>query len=216
MLAIAFAKQGANVEGLEPSTRMIAMAKEKDTEERVTWINKRAEQFEFPEKKYDVVFSHDSFHLIDNPSELIEKIVIGLNPGGFFAVGSAMFNFDLHPEASEAYKQIFIDNIPTETEENFNRWACTNFSSLMSGAGLQKIKTAKVQVKEEYTTEQIINYLLNVSKTAGLKEDVRNKIDEELRKKFKTIFPDGKCIGYDEYSIIYGQKPPENHNLKSA
>lgn len=208
-LALSFVRESNKVTGIDGSKAMIDVAKEKDRENKANWVNKDAENFlSNSQEEYDFILSHDSFHLFNNRKELIEKCRNSLRPGGIFGIGSAIFNFDINPDASEALQRVLVNhNVLSKdnSEKELGDWHSSEFADLMSEAGL-KVTTETVKNKTSYSIREIIDYLLNISLTANLDKEVKDKIYQELYYEFKKIFPEGICSGDDEYRFVYGQK----------
>ena len=204
--AIRFAASGAKVTGIDPSEKMIKMAKKKDLEESVSWVKIAAEDFEFGEGEYDLIFTHDSFHLIKHPDEVIKKIVRGLKPGGIFVFGSTDFAFDTHAEASKAIDRVYSENVPDYKDGSWGDWEPEKFVMKMLKQRLL-VALREVSVESTHTVEQMAISSANVSRTARLNETERAKIADAFRKELVEIFPDGECHGNNVYTVVYGQKP---------
>ena len=202
-LAIAFSKFSSFIEGIDISKTMIEMAKKKDENNKVTWIHKPVDDFEYGENNYDLIISFESFHLFPNQKELIRKCVNALKPGGSLCLGWRTFAFD--------YK------LKTVMEESFAKynlnygwgyWTCDNFPSIVSNFKheLSLLHKKNIYIKSKISNETMLTYLLNVSNAAYLEDKLKKKITIELSKGISKIYPSGKGIGNDEYTIQYCTK----------
>jgi len=81
------AENGArNVVGIDMSERMIAEAKRRNGDERITYRLCAANDYEYPAKSYDLVISNLVLHYIEDLDEIYRKIYAALRPGGVFVM----------------------------------------------------------------------------------------------------------------------------------
>lgn len=203
-LALNFAKYSSFVEGIDISKTMIDMAKKKDIQEKVTWIHKSVSEFDFGIEKYNLIFSFESFHLLPNQKELIQRFAQALKPDGILCIGWAMYAFD--PPLKDIIEKTFANHgIPWD---DWGAWTCPMFSEMVrvSNTGLSFPKQKSIKVKSHISTKAILNYFFSVSKTAHLNEHIKQKISQELSKGISEIYPSGESVGYDQYTIIYCKK----------
>ncbi len=86
------AEQGAaQILGIDLSERMIAEAKKRNTNERITYRVSDLENYEYPEETWDCVISNLALHYIESLNNVYRNVYRTLNPGGTF-----LFNIE-HP-----------------------------------------------------------------------------------------------------------------------
>ncbi|HSW88970.1 MAG TPA: class I SAM-dependent methyltransferase [Candidatus Saccharimonadales bacterium] len=199
-LALELSKYSTFVEGIDISKDMIKMAEEKDTHNKVKWINKSVDRFDLGKNKYDIIISFESFHLFPNQVKLIKRCAKSLKAGGILCIGWRMFAFDM--PLQHALEETFAEyNVPYE----FGYWTCPNFPEicLQAKTDLSTLRKKTMNVKTRVANEVIMKYIFNLSNSAHLREDLKKKLSQSLWKKMLKIFPSGECIGYDQYTIMY-------------
>lgn len=202
-LTLKLADISSFVEGIDNSRTMIKMAKAKDVNKKVQWIYDSVENFEFGEKKYDLILSFESFHLFPKKRELIKKCAKALKKGGFLCIGFRMYAFDI--PLREAFEQTFADhNIPYE----WGFWTYPNFSTDVKAAkvGLSSLEEKDIKIPARVSTENILNFVFNISHSASLTDNLKRSAYEDLKKRILKVYPSGECRGYDQYIIQYCRK----------
>ena len=80
-----FVSKGAEkVVGIDISTKMLEIAKEENSDPKITYINMPMEDIGELSEKFDLVISSLAFHYIEDFSGVVKKINDLLNPGGLF------------------------------------------------------------------------------------------------------------------------------------
>lgn len=80
-----FAENGASkVVGIDISEKMLKVAKEENSDEKITYINMAMEDLSQIEEQFDVVVSSLAFHYVEDFSGVIEKIYNILSDDGVF------------------------------------------------------------------------------------------------------------------------------------
>jgi ubiquinone/menaquinone biosynthesis C-methylase UbiE len=199
--------ENMKVVGLDRSEAMLKLAvseeEKRGKENKVDWKNIPVEDLR-SEDRYDGIFSHDSVHLFANPKESIKGLAKRLKPGGSFAIGSVMYAFD-RGQAEDVTKRVYKKyNIDTD----WGDWESNNFSDYMTEEGLE-VEKLKLSARALYTPGEIADYLRNVSLTAKLKEDEKDRLRDSLYMEFKSLVGHAKYAGEDKYTLIIGTKPKE-------
>ncbi len=79
------AEQGAaSVVGIDPSRRMLQVAREKNHFPQVSYLQETMENVEFPPESFDLVFSSLALHYVEDYRGVVEKVWRFLRPGGSF------------------------------------------------------------------------------------------------------------------------------------
>ena len=80
-----FVSKGAEkVVGIDISTKMLEIAKEENSDPKITYINMPMEDIGELSEKFDLVISSLAFHYIEDFSGVVKKINDLLNPDGLF------------------------------------------------------------------------------------------------------------------------------------
>ncbi|MBA2634960.1 MAG: class I SAM-dependent methyltransferase [Chloroflexi bacterium] len=82
-LAVHIAEAGAaEVIGLDPSQRMLAVARVERAHPRVTYVQASMDEADFPAGRFDLVVSSLALHYVENYAGLVRRIADWLVPGG--------------------------------------------------------------------------------------------------------------------------------------
>lgn len=78
-------QQGAEaVTGIDLSERMLAEARRRNADPRITYLRMAVEDFDYPAGAYDVVLSSLTFHYLEPFGEVCRRVHRTLTPGGAF------------------------------------------------------------------------------------------------------------------------------------
>lgn len=203
-IALMFAKKSSFVEGIDSSKTMIEMAQKKDAHQKVTWIYKSVDDFNFESEKYQLIFTYEAFHLFQNHVSLIKKCSKALKPGGFLGIGWTMYEWDF--PLKQAIKETFADHGIFRGE--WGLWTCPKFPAdvIASKTDLTVPLKKTIGIKSQTPVSVITNYILNNSKSTFLSNDLKSKIAKDLEKRFLKIYPSGESHGYTRYSLMYCKK----------
>ena len=72
------------VNGVDPSARMLSLARERTSDTRITYVQAFAEEAEFPKASADVVVSVLALHYVADLLPVLQRIARWLVPGGTF------------------------------------------------------------------------------------------------------------------------------------
>lgn len=196
--------QFCHVTGLDISHKMIEIAKEKDVNSRVTWVEANVDKYNFPHESLDVVIAYESFHLFPNIEQLIERIIQWLRPNGIISMGWCVYGWEvkLKNEILAVFEKFGLiwGEWSYQKFEKFHYLIETEFENV-----LMSVQESKVCVNEKWSVDRIVNYLTAISKVDQLGTDVCESIREEL----KTCIVDkyGLFIDGDtDYWIRYASK----------
>lgn len=97
------AEQGAKeVLGIDMSEKMIAEAKKRNADEKITYKNGNLKDYEYPQQEWDVVVSNLVLHYIADLENIFQKVYQTLKPEGTF-----LFNIE-HPVFTSGVKQEWV------------------------------------------------------------------------------------------------------------
>lgn len=203
-LALTFANKTSFVEGLDASKTMISMAEEKDKDKKVKWIHKNTEDFDLGQEKYDLIFSYESFHLFRNHKKLIKQCARALKPGKYLGLGWVVYEWDI-PLKDAIYETFAKYGI---ARGEWGLWTCPQFAEDVQEATTELAIPEKKELKISTQTpiHVIVNYILSISKSASLNEEIKAKIARDLEKRFLEIYPSGKSDGYTVYSLVFSKR----------
>lgn len=97
------AEQGAQrILGIDASEKMLATARERNADEKITYCKCGIEEYDYPENTWDVVVSNLALHYIEDLDTVFERVARTLKPGGVF-----VFNIE-HPTFTAGIKQDWL------------------------------------------------------------------------------------------------------------
>jgi len=169
----------SEVIGLDISKKMLAVAKEKFSGDRIKYINSSLEEMEFDDNSFDVILSSLTFHYVKNFNELIFKLSKYIRKDGIL-----LFSIE-HPIATaKIVKQGWVK----DESGNKLHWVMDNYQE----EGLRHHKWVLDNViKYHRTVSTIINTLidhgfsiLKVNEPVALLEEEEKKetLKEERRR----------------------------------
>lgn len=142
-------EQGAaRIMGIDLSERMIGEAKRRNSGEKITYRVCGIEEYEYPEKTWDLVVSNLALHYIEDLEQIFQKVRRTLKPEGIF-----LFNIE-HPvfTASEGQDWIY------EEDGRPGHWPVDNY--FMPGERKTHFLGCDVR-KQHHTLTQILMGLIN-------------------------------------------------------
>lgn len=203
-LALFFSKKAAFVQGIDASGVMIEEAKKKDSEKKVAWFHNSVDNFDLGKDRYNLIYSYESFHLFSNQRELIQRCAEALKPGGYLAIGWAIYEWDipLRNAITETFTSFGI------TRGEWGVWMCPNFSNDVASLDgkLAEPQVKEILIQSKTPIKTIIEFIFSNSKSSDLKDELKPKIASELTKRFFEIYPSGESDGYTTYSLRFTQK----------
>lgn len=113
----AIERGASSVLGIDLSEKMIAEAKHKNSDPKITYCVTSLNDYDYPEKTYDCVISNLVLHYIDNLEEVYQKVWNTLKPGGVF-----LFNIE-HPVFTAGINETWIYDL----EGNPKAWPVDNY-----------------------------------------------------------------------------------------
>lgn len=203
-IALALADRSLYVTGIDISTAMLDLAKSKDSDGKVRWLKTSASDYDFGMEKNKLVISFDSFHLFPERIKIIGNASKSLIKGGFFAVGWAMYEWDIQ------LKEV-IHNVFSKYHIKRPAWGLWTNPNLANEISSSKARLSK-PILNEFTVpaitpvSMIAEYILNNSKSIHLGSLEKQKIKADLIKEILRIFPEGESKGHSTYSILYSEK----------
>lgn len=81
------ADQGVHVTGLDPSREMLAIAREKDGDKKVRWVEGDAHDLPFMDGSFHLVISVTALEFMKEPQKVLREAMRVLKPGGRIVLG---------------------------------------------------------------------------------------------------------------------------------
>jgi len=78
------AQAGHDVTGVDLSEESLAVARQYDSTQNVSYLRRDARSLEFPDSSFDVVCAMDFLEHVDSPGDVIRECARTLKPGGIF------------------------------------------------------------------------------------------------------------------------------------
>lgn len=191
-----------NVVGLDISLNMIANAKKKDITNTIKWIQMDVLKYSFPYMYYDLIITYESIHLFPNIESVVKKCEKSLKSGGFLCMGWCYYNWELVIEKE-------IVDIFNKYGVIWGEWSYQKFEQFSElikfFPNFSQTKEKHISVYEEWSTNDIVNYITSISKVLDLDGSIINSIKQDLENVLRQKY--GDCfIGNTEYCIRYSQK----------
>jgi SAM-dependent methyltransferase len=204
-VAISLASMGSRVVGLDASIEMLRVAQRMPGAGRVSWVNQPVEEFDFGRRRFDAVFSYESFHLFPTPLALVGRIGHALAPGGRFGVGWRI----------ASWEDEFKDHI-VSTFESFGislaDWGystCHDFEEWIEATGaFDPPLQAEVQLPSWDSIEDAATFLASIDRTSHLGDAARRRLRGALRKGFEAGCTDRHLVGVTTFGIKWAVRAP--------
>lgn len=190
--------------GLDISHNMIEIAKAKDVNSTITWIEANVEKYDFAHESLDVAIAYESFHLFPNIEILIERIIKWLRPNGIISMGWCVYGWEvkLKNEILSVFEQFGLawGEWSYQKFKKFRYLIETKFDNVLT-----PVQESSVCVNEKWSVDRIVNYLTAISKVEQLGADVRESIRHELKTRIEDKY--GSLIeGNTDYWVRYAIK----------
>jgi SAM-dependent methyltransferase len=203
-LALALAKTGATLIGLDSSRSMLEIAKSRDSGKRVTWELADVHRRVFPERHFTNIFSFESFHLFERSNELISRISRSLKVGGKFGIGWCGHFWE------QSLREIIVDVFATHGIE-WGEWGYQSCPGIEQSVGRRDLSFGatehrRVQVLTKVKLEQIASYLTCIGKAHVLSATARERLRNDLEAAFRERFREETIEGGSEFGIKYWEK----------
>ena len=137
-VALEFAKKCDDVTGIDLSSEMLAIARKKDKDNRVRFLQMDATRLDFADKEFDI--SAISFGLHDMPPEAREKALRELGR----VTRKRIVIVDYNPPPNRLLRAIYTALVSLWESKYFPEFARSDFKGLLTRCGLR--------VKAEKTT----------------------------------------------------------------
>lgn len=193
-----------NVEGLDISYNMIELAKKRDKEDKIKWINADAVKYKLPKTHYDLIIAYESMHLFSNVQNIIESAAYGLKQGGYLCMGWCSYNWELILEKD-------IIDIFRKHGVIWGEWGYQKFDSFskriqsMKYLPFSQLTEKYVCASEKWSVKEIVEYITSISKvlTMNIEDiyDLKRELTEHLLEEYGNIF-----CGETQYWIRYIKK----------
>jgi ubiquinone/menaquinone biosynthesis C-methylase UbiE len=137
-VALAFADQCDDVTGVDLSPDMLAVARRKDREGRVRFLQMDATKLDFADGEFDV--SSISFGLHDMPSGVREQVLQEMAR----VTKRRIVIVDYNPPRNPTLRALYIALVSLYESKYFPEFARSDFDGLLARSGLQVEKTQSV------------------------------------------------------------------------
>lgn len=182
LLTIPLSQYSINISGLDISHNMLNIAKAKNSEKNIIWIESDVSSYDFQENYYDLIISYESIHLFPNIRNVLQSCANSLKPEGAICMGWCFYNWErlLRNEIVMTFKNHGI-NWGEWSYQKFNK-----FNELINGnkvVGLTDTYSKYVEVYEEWTVIEIVKYITSISKAFLITDNEKKIIQKELMEK---------------------------------
>jgi SAM-dependent methyltransferase len=201
LLTLALARFSSNVEGIDKSKRMLRIARSRDANNRVCWINKAVQNFDFGLERYKLIISFEALHEFLT-RKLIKKLENAIVHREYLAFGW----FTLHWE--EILKEVIVNTFASRSFlwGDWDYYLCPDFPGLIDKDRFPHQGKESIQVTTTTDVCRIADYLTSIDKTAYLPAKTRQEIRDELVTRFRFFLKDDRISGITTYSVYYYKK----------
>jgi SAM-dependent methyltransferase len=212
-LANGFAALGCTAIGLDPSTDMLAAAREESTKHAVTVDYRQGSSYDLDglAERFDLAVMGRSFHWMDRPQTLrsLDRLV---TPHG----GVVLF-YDQHIRCNEnAFDSVLEKMRETYGERNTihaarkSKKLMPDESIFMDSSFSHLLRLCLVQ-RRPVTADQVVGRAFSLSLTSPEKLGERAPAFEaELRRRLSEVQPDGKFTELVEFNALIGTRHAGN------
>jgi SAM-dependent methyltransferase len=202
-LTFALLKLSQTIKGIDESSEMIKLAKQRDINALINWVCTPVNNFEFGREQLDLIISFEAFHLFPNPEELISKCSKALKPAGFISIGWVNFEWE------EPLREVIWD-VCTKYGISFSDWGywtCPDFPNhIRSSQDLGEVIQKSTLVPAKSKVQDIVDHMVSIEKASTLTKNEREQLASELTSAIDKVYPTGFSDGMAKYTIAYSQK----------
>ena len=130
-VALEFARQCDDVTGIDLSAEMLVVARRKDRQGKIRFLQMDATRLDFADKEFDV--STISFGLHDMPPEAREEALREMAR----VTGRSIVIVDYNPPSNRFLRAIYVAIVSLWESKYFSGFARSDFGSLLARCGLQ-------------------------------------------------------------------------------
>lgn len=193
-----------NITGLDVSHNMIELARKRDKNNQIKWVQSDVLEYEFPQSYYDLIITYESMHLFPNLHQVIKNTAYGLRKGGFLCMGWCYYNWEfvLEQEIVDIFHKHGVD---------WGEWSyqrLDDFKKIIKSTddfSFNSITEKYIFVQETWKVNEIVGYITSISKALTLdKYDIdiiKQELTEQLLNRYGENF-----IGDTQFWIKYAQK----------
>ena len=174
--AMQYVKSGArSVVGIDISEKMLAYAKEHNSDEKITYKRMAFEELDSLDEKFDVITSSLAFDYVEDFGKLIKTIYGKLDESGYLV-------FSMSHPLSTAYDGVYDRYTRTETGKRL-------YANLHN-YGIEGLRHIHWVVDDYEVYHRTVSTLINEIAAAGfvIEECQESKISEELLQKYPDQF----------------------------
>ena len=156
-----FAGNGFNILGIDPGEDLVRIGNERFKNESIEFVKGRFEEYDFRQKKFDVIYAAQSFHWLPQPIGY-KKCAEILKDNGYIALFWNMYvlyDNDLDKELLEISKRYGgIADLVTESE--FENRIATIVSQIVDSELFEKPTVIRKLWKQNYTADDFYGFAL--------------------------------------------------------
>jgi len=204
LLTFPLANVSKRVSGLDISHNMIELAKSNLNDGTINWIESDIDKYIFQDSYYDLIISYESIHLFPDTKKLLIKCSNGLKDGGSVCMGWCFYNWEvlLEKEIVSAFKNHGII---------WGEWSYQKFykfRDLIDSGSIKKLtptKSVYINDQQEWSVNDIVEYITSISKAINLSKNHKEGIKKELTEVITSKY--GQLIkGNTQFWIMYSHK----------
>jgi ubiquinone/menaquinone biosynthesis C-methylase UbiE len=130
-IALEFARRCDDVTGIDLSAEMLTVARKKDREDKIRFLQMDATRLDFADREFDV--SAISFALHDMPPQVREKVLREMTR----VTKRKIVIVEYHPSQNSVLRALYISLISLYESKYFSEFAKSDFRGLLARCGLQ-------------------------------------------------------------------------------
>lgn len=194
------AGSASKVTGLDPNPQMLEVARRKDN--RISWVEGKAENLEFMDGSYDVVVSQFGLMFFDDKPAGLKEMMRVLKPGGKLtvAVWDSIENATGYAALMEPLKRLFGDTVTQAYSAPYVLGDEEKLRSLCNKAGIKDAEIIKKSLPVSFESVEALVYaermcvwslggLLNKSQFEALLEEAKQVLRPYTKPDGSVTFP---------------------------
>jgi ubiquinone/menaquinone biosynthesis C-methylase UbiE len=191
---------GCSVVGADKSPEMINKARQKDTGQTVSWGVQNADDLNYAENAFDIVFMSHLLHHVDSPKKVLESCYRILSPGGsIFSRYGAVEQILNDVEHRFFPETIAIDKARTPSVHDVETW--------LSKAGFKKISSEEI-IQQSYESIQDRFQSIKLKNTSVLSLIPQSAFEKGIRQLEESLdkVADETAFISDKMTLTFGYR----------
>lgn len=206
-LAIALARLGMRITGVDCCRTFLEIARNADGGDGAEWIQAYAEEYipnAMGKDGPDLVLSYEAFHLFSDKAAVIASAASYLKPAGSIAVGWCEYHWE------SAIRDLIV-SVFAEFGIEWGQWGyqeCSEFVEIIEATAesFASIRTRSIRVAECTSLARVAQFLASIGKVANLHTSSRQELRRRLEAEFVRAVGAFKLMGHSTYWLRWATR----------